>query len=227
MPNNSVDQYLTHYWSFDNGQMIDQIGSSHMTQGSLTNFTTDRFGCLNSALALNGGWTQVPSGVYFDSPEFTISVWVYPQQIGLYAHVIDFAIGQEVDSIILALDGGSGGVDKMPWSWIKNDQSNPVFEAKSPQKIKENEWQFLTVTFNGNHLFLYINETLVGNFTSPIIYNLPIINRTNCYIGKSNRNWLGSSLSILDNLSFFNKSLSQNEIIELMYRDQKSKIFSI
>ena len=63
MLNISTDQYLAHYWSFDNGQMLDQIGSSHLMQGNLTNFTMDRFGCSNSALALNGGWTQVPSGV--------------------------------------------------------------------------------------------------------------------------------------------------------------------
>ena len=43
--------------------MLDQIGSAHMTQGALTSFTSDRFGNANSALALNGGWAQVPSGV--------------------------------------------------------------------------------------------------------------------------------------------------------------------
>ena len=71
----SSDQYLTHYWSFDNEQMLDQIGMAHMTQGILTKFVEDRFCNPNSALALNGGWTQVPPGVYFDTPEFTI--WVY------------------------------------------------------------------------------------------------------------------------------------------------------
>ena len=34
-----------------------------MKQGALTSFTSDRFGNANSALALNGGWAQVPSGV--------------------------------------------------------------------------------------------------------------------------------------------------------------------
>jgi hypothetical protein len=62
----TTDQYLTHYWPISNGAMLDQIGKSHMTQGSstfFTFFTTDRFGNANSALALNGGWTQVPAGV--------------------------------------------------------------------------------------------------------------------------------------------------------------------
>ena len=61
--------------------MDAEVGNEDMLQGNLTNFVPDRFGCANSALNLNGeGWTQVPSGVYFNTPEFTITVWIYPQQ---------------------------------------------------------------------------------------------------------------------------------------------------
>jgi hypothetical protein len=68
----SIDAYLTHYWPFTNGRMNDIIGNAHMTQGAFTIFVSDRFGNSNSALNLNGGWTQVPSGIYFDAPQFTI-----------------------------------------------------------------------------------------------------------------------------------------------------------
>jgi hypothetical protein len=46
--------------------MNDYIGSAHMTQESSSTFTLDRFGNNNSALALNGSWTQVPAGIYFN-----------------------------------------------------------------------------------------------------------------------------------------------------------------
>jgi hypothetical protein len=69
-------QYLTHYWPIENGTMKDVIASKDMTQGNATYFTSDRFGNENASLALNGGWTQVPPGIYFDTQEFTISVWV-------------------------------------------------------------------------------------------------------------------------------------------------------
>jgi hypothetical protein len=75
--------------------MLDEKGSAHMLQGALTSFTLDRFNCPNSSLALNGGWTQVPSGVYFDSPEFTISVWVFSQQVGFNSWIIDFGNGKK------------------------------------------------------------------------------------------------------------------------------------
>ena len=102
----TIDEYLTHYWPIYNSDMTDYVGSAHMMQGNLTSFTADRFGCSNSALALNGGWTRVPSGIYFNTPEFTISVWVWPQLIGSFARVINFGNGQS-DSIIVSLDGGT------------------------------------------------------------------------------------------------------------------------
>ena len=87
--------------------MNNVIDSSNMIRGNLTSFTLDRFGCSNSALALNGGWTYVPSGIYFNTPEFTISVWVYPQQVGNYSRVIDFGNGQAADNILLSLSNGN------------------------------------------------------------------------------------------------------------------------
>jgi hypothetical protein len=89
--NLSTDQYLTHYWPFENGTMLDEIGSAHMTEGNFTSLIEDRFGCPNSALALNGGWTEVPAGIYFDTPEFTISAWIFPQRVGYFSRLIDFS----------------------------------------------------------------------------------------------------------------------------------------
>ena len=93
--------FLTHYWPICKDQMLDVIGSAHMTQGNFTSFTTDRFGYANSALALNGGWTQVPPGIYLDTPEFTISVWIFPQNTESWSRVFDFANGCHLDQIEL------------------------------------------------------------------------------------------------------------------------------
>ena len=61
----SLDDYLTHYWPISNGQMNDLIGSAHMIQRSkATLFANDRFGNVNSSINLNGGWTQLPQGIY-------------------------------------------------------------------------------------------------------------------------------------------------------------------
>ena len=201
-----ADQYLTHYWPILNGTMLDTIGDSHMIQGNLTSFASDRFGNANSALALNGGWTQVPNGIYFDSPEFTISVWVYPKSVGLVARVIDFGNGTN-DNVVLALK-----------PYINICSGSFCFAAHSSQLIITNAWQFLAFTYTGVDVSIYLNGKLV--VSSKYTYVLPKLTRTNCYIGKSNWAGEGYSSSYIDDLRFYNKSLNQKELISLMMMNQ-------
>ena len=199
------DQFLTQYWPICNGTMLDEIGSSHMTQGNLTSFTSDRFGNLNSALALNGGWTQVPSGVYFNLPQFTISVWIYPQSIGYHARIIDFGIGR-THNIILTFD-----------SYVSICLMSNCYSA-STSLVNINAWQFLAVTYNGNDASIYLNGKLVAK--ASFNFGLQTLTRTNCYIGKSNWPEDGYSFSYIDDLRFYYKSLNQKEIISLMMMNQ-------
>ena len=212
----ATDQYMTHYWPISCGTMKDQIGTAHMTQGSLTSFTADRFGNLNEALALNGGWTRVPSGIYFDSPEFTISVWVYPKSsIGSWARVIDFSSSCNNNSIALILSVGVRG----PPSLII---ALPTWKnAASSQNLTLNQWQFLVGTFDGKNLKVYLNAQL--KVTLAHTCNITTITRSNCYIGKSNCVADGYSFSYFDELRFYNKSLTQTEILQLMSQNSTCK----
>ena len=198
--------------------MFDEVDSSHMTQGSLTYFTLDRFGNPNSALALNGGWTQVPSGIYFDSPKFTLSVWVYPQQVGSYSRIIDFNNGPSAgDTIVFSL---SDGTSLKPYFHILTG-SNLCGGGISSMNLVLNEWQFLTVTFDGNNVRIYLNGQLT--FDKIITCSPPIKQRTNCFIGKSSWAPDGYSWSLLDDLRIFNKSLTQEQILHLMNQNETSK----
>ena len=213
-----TDQYLTHSWPIKMGTMLDEIGAAHMTQGNSTSFIEDRFGCPNSALALNGGWTQVPPGIYFDTPEFTISFWIYPQQVGVWSRVIDFGNGPNSNNIFLSQYS-------TPYFQI---YSNNVIvnKAVSPDNLQTNKWQFLAVTLNCNRSTIYIDGQLTINLNKQ--YTLQISNRTNCFIGKSNWAGDGYSYSNLDDLRFYNKSLTQEEIVELMnYENQTSRTFHL
>jgi hypothetical protein len=205
--------------------MKDFIGLADMTQQrNLTSFAQDRFGNDNSALALNGGWNQVPSGVYFDSIEFTISVWIYPMNVGSYSRIIDFGNGSSADNIIFTISYSNSS---QPFFELFSG-SNKVFQMTSSKPITLNQWQFLTSTINGTNARIYLNGTLVAelNFQS---YIRPFnIWRSSCYIGKSNWASHGYSHSFLDDLRFYNKSLTHEEIIELMnFHQNETSEFSI
>ena len=72
---------------------------------------------------------------------------------------------------------------------------------------------------------IYINGSMTVNKTFSTIMP-PTISRSSCYIGKSNWAGDGYSDSYLDDLRFYNKSLSQSEIIHLLnYNNGNSCIF--
>jgi hypothetical protein len=211
----TTDQYMTHYWPISCGTMQDQIGTAHMTQGNLTSFTLDRFGTANEALALNGGWTRVPSGIYFNTPEFTISVWVYPNSLSNWSRVLDFSNTCQGDSIVLIL---SVGASRQPALFLA---LSSMQNAISLHNLVLSQWQFLVGTFDGVNLKVYLNGQL--EVTSAFAFNLPTITRSNCYIGKSNCFGDGYSFSYFDDLRFYNKSLTHTEILQLMNQSSTCK----
>jgi hypothetical protein len=207
----SNDQYMTHYWPFCSSTMFDEIGDAHMVQISAIKFAPDRFGNANAALNLNGGWTQVPSGFYFNTPSFTISTWIYPQSIGSWARLIDFGNGAFSNNVVFAI----GSPTNIP-AFQLCIPSSCSLTLYSSQNLTLSEWQFVAVTYDGYNARIYINSLL----TAHLIYNysMPNLNTTSNLIGKSNMgNNDGYSASYIDDLRVYNKSLTQNELIKIMY----------
>ena len=214
-----LNEYLVHYWPLDHSDMSDIVGKANMVQGANTMFTTDRFGNLNSALSLNGGYTNVPPGYFFDTDQYTIAVWVYPDQLGSWSRVLDFANGGLMDNIILTLTSNSLAV---PVFGICNSTTN-LFELNSATPLINKKWQFLTATFNFNSLTanMYIDGVFCGNYSTN--YRPPHKLRSSNFIGKSNYLADGYSNSFLDDIRFYNISLNQSQVVELMTSQTYSK----
>ena len=216
-----LNEYLVHYWPLDNSDMSDIVGNAHMSsssQGRTTYFTTDRFGNLNSALSLNGGFTQVSPGYFFDTPQFSISAWVYPDQVGNWSRLMDFGNGGDLDHVFLSLTSSS----PLTPAWYT---SYAGFNLFSTTPLINKKWQFLTATYNSNSLTatIYINGVFNGNIT--INKQAEHKLRSYNYFGKSNSNTDGYSYSYLDDLRFYNISLSQSQVVKLMRSQYLSKLF--
>jgi len=195
--------------------MKDVIGLADMTQGLLTSFVSDRFGNKNAALALNGGWAQVPPEMYFKTPAFSITVWIYPQQVSPYSRVIDFGNGAKVDNILIAFSFSN---QLKPYFELYSGANVLYSLATSSLKLSLNQWQFIAVTSNGTNAQMFLNgQQVIDTYQSE---NIQILKRYNCYIGRSNWDVDGYSHSYLDDLRFYNKSLSQEEILELMNQNE-------
>jgi hypothetical protein len=96
--------------------------------------------------------------------------------------------------------------------------SQNLIECISNKALLNATWQFLAATFNESMESLYINGALVCN--KSINFTMPKITRSYNYIGKSFYSSHGFSWSFMDDLRFYNKSLTKEEISELMNQNE-------
>ena len=190
--------------------MKDVSGEADMMQGSLTQFAADRFGNPNASLDLNEGWTQLPTGIYFDTPEFSVSLWVFPKTAGINSRLFDCGNGQASDNVLLTI--------LKPFFCVYSGKT-PNYLGTSSKNLTFNQWQFFTLTFNGTQTNMYINSDLVINKTVDRL-TMATVTRNSCYIGKSHWPSNGNTGAYLDDLRFYNVSLTQTEVIELMNQNE-------
>jgi hypothetical protein len=66
---------LSSFWPFT-ADYLEVITQGDKVAAANAALGTDRFGSSNSALSLNYGYIQVPNGVYFTSPTYTLMLWL-------------------------------------------------------------------------------------------------------------------------------------------------------
>ena len=86
--------------------------------------------------------------------------------------------------------------------------------GQAPKPLKSGEWNFLAGTFDGSKMLVYRDGVLVN--TNEHSYVMPKLIRKNCYFGRSYEPTQGVSWSFMDDIRFYNKSLNQVEILEIM-----------
>ena len=210
-----LDDHLTNHWPINNGTMFDVVGRAHMTHVTgppSIGFMTDRFGTPNSALDLNNAFTQIPPGVYFNTP-FSITAWIKPNAVGYWGKLIDFGNGWKIDNIAVVVSKAN----TYHPSFHISDAATWMFQADANQKLSQSDWSFLTATFDGNTANVYVNGLSEAVDTSSK-YFLPTVHRSKCYIGKSLQTTDGSIASYIDDLRFYNISFNLDQINELMSR---------
>ena len=143
---------------------------------------------------------------FFESCGF-LRQCLLPQMVGTWSRVIDFGNGAPSDNVVLTLDSGT---NKIPILAV--DIGTIYGKVYSSQSLTQNNWQHLAASFDGIKMKIYINGTLMSETYYPVKGSLmpTSLNRTYCYVGKSNWANNGFSYSLVDDLRFYNKSLSQS-----------------
>ena len=167
---------------------------------------------MNSALNLNGGYSQIPSGTYLNTPQFSITVWVLPQNVTLnFARVLEFSNGCHNNSIGLMFAQSS-----TPW-YPKVEMykvSGIQYQLFSSLNIASGLWQHMAVTFDGSKMGLYLNAILLQSVA--ISYVMPTDVKNANFIGGTACSTNGFSSSFIDDVRLYSTSLNQSQINNVM-----------
>ena len=173
-----------------------------MFNGANASLTYDRFNNSNSALDLNNGFYQIPNGVYFNGP-FTIAAWFYAREPRPFSRLVDIGFSNGSSNIMCILFSLS---TNQPYIRVNNTanmalQSNITFNL--------NDWTHYAGTYNGTFLKLFLNGELAAQAFGGLMSDDM---RTNNFIGKAWNPSHQNANAIFDELRFYNRELSQDEI---------------
>ncbi|MDX2197078.1 MAG: LamG-like jellyroll fold domain-containing protein [Cytophagales bacterium] len=169
----------------------------------------------NQGLALDGtnDYLRSPNGIYFKDNTFTVEAWVYPRAHSSWGRIMDYALGESNNNILLANTQATSG---LPVFSVR-DNSNAT-ELVSSSALPLNTWSHVAGVLNGNQMYLYINGSLTGTATTPVV--VLGLNRTSNFIGRSN--WASDAQSsniIIDEFRIWDMALTQNDINTNRYRN--------
>ena len=168
---------------------------------------------MNSALNLNGGYSQIPTGSYLNTPQLSITVWVLPQNVTLnFPRVLEFSNGCQNNSLSLMLARSS-----TPWCpKVEMYTMNGTYQYQllSSLNITSGLWQHMAVTFDGSKMRFYLNAILLQSVA--ISYVMPTDVKTTNFIGGTTCGSTVYSSSYIDDVRLYSKSLNQSQINDIM-----------
>ncbi len=156
-------------------------------------------------MSISNGYTQIPQGVYFSDGDMTVTVWVRPKFIINYQSLIDFTDFPVTNRVQIGLSYQMSGE---PYFRVFNSTTSSYSSAG--KNLTLNEWCYLSFVIAGQNKKIYINATLVAN--NIITVRPTNVTRTINYIGKSYSTGYPNMQADIDELKFFNRALTQQEI---------------
>lgn len=193
------------YWKFD-GDATDEIGQNDGTNNGAT-YTSS--GKINGAYSFDGSNDYINLGN--DSSittglesGFTISLWVYPTNLGTIQRLID---NDYSDNSFFFLIRDNQKIR------IAINKSNTWYEYTTSFTIPENQWTLLTWIFDGSDGTSKIYKNLTEESTT-LISN-PDFSANDVLIGRKGQSSEQFFNGLIDEPAIWNRALTQSEITAL------------
>ncbi|RXK58032.1 PKD domain-containing protein [Lacibacter luteus] len=229
----NLNKGLVAYYPF-NGNANDESGNRNNPSAAQITFAADRFGNKNAACAFNGrnNYIRIPDNASLRFRNgFSISVWVMVK--GFYdgkCHGNRIVMKGDADyldgSYMLTFDDNRSSNGNNCYT-ERPDKSRQSFygafaASTSNEYIVPGKWYLLTYTYDGTNALLYIDCKLQAK---GIVKNYNFANKYDLFFGKmDNMQYPYWFNGLLDEIRFYNRPLSKNEISALCtFTPEKSK----
>lgn len=177
---------------------VDLAGSSYALLLDNSDHATDP----------NGQYAQIPAGI-LAYQDVTISVWVHPKSVAVWARIFDFGTAQN-NTMWLTPDIGSGYDPRFAIEVNGSGQQQLNPDLNSGNWISPGSWHQVVVTIDGDTGRMYVDGELratnIGMTHDPID-----LGATLNYIGKSEFNDPEFD-GLIDELKIYNYALTTEEI---------------
>jgi hypothetical protein len=194
----NLDQYLTHWWPFDNN-FTDFVGNTVLSTTYLNNsysFTQDRFGNANSAILFKGSGVLFNSTFSLANPS-TISFWINPSVLS--GCILATCWNEYYYNPGICLNGG-GITLNTPYGGT-NSSTACVNEI--------NKWYHIVVTSQSANWNVYCNNLNVISVNDP-----SLVDNISLYIGGGPSNYFNGAI---DDVKIYNIAMTEAQVKSLEY----------
>ena len=194
---------LIHHFPLRN-HLMDVVQCEFLNYGASSSFVD------SSYIYINNGHLFASPAVYFSS-DFTVTFWFKIISFtGSWSRIVDFGNGPASDNMVMAYSSGTAG--QAGFQIYNGGYGGNVLLGNSLYAI--GPWYYVAYTLTGSTAKYYLNGTML--VTTNIQIPLNVV-RTKCYIGKSNWDFDAPSDMFLRDLKFFNRALTNAEILTDMF----------
>ncbi|CAF1082445.1 unnamed protein product [Brachionus calyciflorus] len=194
---------ITAHWPIYLSNTKDIIKRQDLYNPVNAEFTTNRYGVAYSAIKITNGYYRLPNNLYKEG-DFTFLAWVKINVVQAYARIFE-----------LSDESGTNCLSFIPYDYISRTfyaaSGSESLEILNYPAIPSSTWTHVAIGIKYNQGFFYMNgiKTLEGRLNI-----VKMANNTKNIIGGSLTNNVDPFLSAdLDDIKFYNKALSSEEIL--------------
>jgi hypothetical protein len=197
---------------------VADLCTGHSLTSEKPTYATDRYGEHSEAIGVldNQTYWSLPPAIYFTGLPLTIMAWVRVHTCTNWERLIDCGNGEGNDNVLLVLS--YYGDTCSPWLGVYLN-SRPTDTGVHSYRFGY-DWTHVAATVSERRqAAFYVNGEVVStreNFFSP-----RSVRRDQCFFGKSNWSEDAYANADFDEIKFYNRALSREEI-EFDFRNVRS-----